>query len=899
MDANNTRFHLLMGRHDWEPLLTGEAPNPSWDGERNSLSLRPLLFRFKASPNNEVPDLENRRGAARDMYGNWYWISGDGAEIIMLPMGMTQPQHYWSVADLVNQAPPALAEGDFGPAAVETAPTSLEFRGLAVTEHHYLVVGVREPAGLLVFDLHGGGPPDWLLWPENVDFDPFDMAPAPGGGLYVLDATHRRYWALDRRLDVVCAAEPPDYAKTPDDFQPVAGDPAKPKGRWQPEGIVAELAAHTAASAPIAIEALPDGSVLILGEGEPSRIYRTRNGKSLGNAVLTIPRHTLETDGTELGNPTPVPIRAYDLAFLPAAAPASPQVLPLSAGPPDVAGTLYVTVSDGNQTFAFTLEAVETDMAVELQMRYFPMRLFGGKGLVATGGEVYYDYKESWVPLTEQRRPRYELTGTLEIARPFDGRQVECVWHRVFLDACIPPGASVKLETRAADDPDLLADLPWQEEPQPYLRTGGAELPYYQPFGAEELRQEGTGTWELLLQRARGQYLQLRLTLSGTGRNTPRIRAMRLYYPRFSYLNEYLPALYRDDRESAHFLDRFLSNPEGLFTALEDRIAQAQFLFDVRTAPAEYLDWLAGWFGVMLDGAWDETRRRFFIAHAPELFAQRGTVAGVLRAVRLATDPCLDESLFTEDPTEALHSIRIVESFLTRRAPGVVFGDPSDSGGPGMTADSVQWTPDQGTAMLHEHYAEFMAARLPGATPSAKMPATLPADKQQAEVWREFLRTGLGFHYEAVTSADLPLWEQFIKARYRRTDPLPASVPESGKPLYDWIQFVSIHLPTVRSAHRFTVLVPSLSYGTDSPGPDPELVRRIVELEKPAHTQFEVKEYWAMFRVGEARLGLDTVVDRGARLPALVLGQGYLAQGFLAYRHPWNVTDRRIVGSQV
>jgi hypothetical protein len=75
-----------------------------------------------------------------------------------------------------------------------------------------------------------------------------------------------------------------------------------------------------------------------------------------------------------------------------------------------------------------------------------------------------------------------------------------------------------------------------------------------------------------------------------------------------------------------------------------------------------------------------------------------------------------------------------------------------------------------------------------------------------------------------------------------------------------------------------------------------EQVKRIVEIEKPAHTYFRVKPYWALLRVGSARLGLDTLPGIGSRYTALLLGKNALAQSYLAASHPWDVKDRRVLG---
>ena len=104
------------------------------------------------------------------------------------------------------------------------------------------------------------------------------------------------------------------------------------------------------------------------------------------------------------------------------------------------------------------------------------------------------------------------------------------------------------------------------------------------------------------------------------------------------------------------------------------------------------------------------------------------------------------------------------------------------------------------------------------------------------------------------------------------------------------------------TAHRFTVQLPvtsSTELNTGALQRRIDLVKRLVDLEKPAHTIYDIQLYWAMFRVGEGRLGEDSLIAQGSRapqlMPPMVLDQGYLAEGRLEAGYPQNVADRPIV----
>ena len=72
------------------------------------------------------------------------------------------------------------------------------------------------------------------------------------------------------------------------------------------------------------------------------------------------------------------------------------------------------------------------------------------------------------------------------------------------------------------------------------------------------------------------------------------------------------------------------------------------------------------------------------------------------------------------------------------------------------------------------------------------------------------------------------------------------------------------------------------------------MVGRIVTLQKPAHTDFDVRQFWDGFRIGEARLGIDTAIGNSGRFVDMILGRDYLAEGYLYPAAPMDARDRFI-----
>ena len=719
MDVNGSRFKLLLGKADWAACTDDDghtfqrlwanqvahtSPSLTWDDTRTELTLRPEVFEFPAGRLDRPPRLVDRRGAGADVFGNWYWIGPDARTILVESAGDGSTAQFWPGHSEPAPAPKRL--GAFEAAEpVPAPPPAQRYVGGAVTEDHFLVVGTLDPPGLVVFDLLLGGPPSQLPWPPGTDFQPFDIARRPGGGVFVLDAEHQLVWELDRNFHVVPAEQPAPESPPGGSFEPVGGEerPLAPQ--------VTALEATPVDGDSIAVEALPGGGFLVLDRNEAG-----------GHSLVSY-----SADGVEIGAPAPVAdalseldVVGYDMTL--------------------VGNTLFVVDQGGNQSYTFTLTVGDTGPALKLVTSYYPMRLFGGKGLVAANGQPWYDFGDGWIPLVAQPRSRYIQSGAA-VTPVLDGAEPGCVWHRLMIDASLPPDTSLAVSTKAADDEAELSIADWSPEPTPLLRPQGAEVPFAD-LGTYQ-------TYELLFQRAQGRYLQVRLELRSEGRSSPGVRALRAWFPRFSYLQRYLPGIYRQDPVSSSFLDRYLANVEGISTALEDRIAAVQVLLRPQTVPADWLDWLASWFDLALDPIWDEARRRLFLTNAMQFFAARGTMRGVEIALRFVLDACVDESVYSDTRPPALATARIVESFRTRKTPGVVFGDPTELEPLRLVTTTARWQPSQGGDALNAGYAAHLESN--GLTASA-YPVAAPAGDENA-AWREFSQAVLGFVPEFADAA--------------------------------------------------------------------------------------------------------------------------------------------------
>jgi phage tail-like protein len=103
-------------------------------------------------------------------------------------------------------------------------------------------------------------------------------------------------------------------------------------------------------------------------------------------------------------------------------------------------------------------------------------------------------------------------------------------------------------------------------------------------------------------------------------------------------LADTLPSLFQEDDFTRRFVSAFDAALAPIFVTLDNLTAY----LDPWLAPDDFLEWLGGWFGLVLDEGWSIKRRRAVLANAFEFYRMRGTARGLKAQVEIFTGGAVD-----------------------------------------------------------------------------------------------------------------------------------------------------------------------------------------------------------------------------------------------------------------
>jgi phage tail-like protein len=317
-------------------------------------------------------------------------------------------------------------------------------------------------------------------------------------------------------------------------------------------------------------------------------------------------------------------------------------------------------------------------------------RGYDGLGIVATPDRRIGYWTVDGFHTAVSARATFQRVGRVTTFR-LDSGAFQTVWGRLFLDACIPDGADLRVSFLTLDEADDETPLPRlrpsnvQNVPVPHielsppmpplsavpsrgkvdqalhLRESGRELPW-----AQIPEDDYFDTYETPIIAPPGRYLWVTIELRGNTRVSPKLRSLRAEYPTHDLLRR-LPRTFSRNAGAASFLRRYLAMFDGFLGEIDARSVDRDLLLDPRSTPDECLPWLASFVGLALDERWASApsgggsvdARREMIRQAVWLFRYRGTLPGLKRFIEI----------YTGTP------VIIIEHFRMRGIGAAVLGD--------------------------------------------------------------------------------------------------------------------------------------------------------------------------------------------------------------------------------
>jgi len=416
----------------------------------------------------------------------------------------------------------------------------------------------------------------------------------------------------------------------------------------------------------------------------------------------------------------------------------------------------------------------------------------------------YYAFGNSLYPLLPLSLNSLASFGSTDPFAPklIDSGSSGTTWHRLFMEASLPPNCGVLVSLAASNKPSDFSNttnpVPWYPHvfgntnsavptpsgtPQGVWISEACEVPFATGLLGEDPVPGTRGLFMVLIQRAgvavrnlRGRYLAIRVQLFGDGRSTPEIAAVRVHGPRFSYVDHYLPELYREntfgDAASApgastrpDFLERFINIFEAQLTRIEDRIANSYLLTRPESTPDAAIPWLGGWIGAD-PTLYPPGRQRALLMAAPEVHRKRGTVAGITKAIDIATN-----GLATQGAVIVVEAFRLRHTFATILGADLsISNDPLLPGYSGNANSFVGDTLFLGDPRNPDFLAEFAQT------------VSLPGEQSEVQAFLESLAWRMiVFVHDQVQPVDVNLIAQIVEAE--KPAHVVASIEMASQPL--------------------------------------------------------------------------------------------------------------------
>lgn len=139
-----------------------------------------------------------------------------------------------------------------------------------------------------------------------------------------------------------------------------------------------------------------------------------------------------------------------------------------------------------------------------------------------------------------------------------------------------------------------------------------------------------------LLHEVSGRYVWFILEFWDNSSMETEIESIKLYFPKETWIS-YLPEVYAENKESADFLERFLSIFQTIYEELEDKIEKLPMNLLPMVCDSSFISYVSELLSEEISIIWEEEKLRILLSDAMSFYGYRATVKALAKRIELFT----------------------------------------------------------------------------------------------------------------------------------------------------------------------------------------------------------------------------------------------------------------------
>jgi phage tail-like protein len=202
----------------------------------------------------------------------------------------------------------------------------------------------------------------------------------------------------------------------------------------------------------------------------------------------------------------------------------------------------------------------------------------------------------------------------------FDSGEKNTRWYRIFTGFYLPENSNLDITVYCTDNEEILyGDRLWKlDELLAADMKNDEKLKALEPIKKKKMKLAS----DILITDLTGRYLIFKIDSTMTGKQTPEINEMRIYFTPNMWTHE-LPEIFQAEKNG--FLERYLAIFQTIQEEFEEKIDGNLKNYGAAAADYDFLKWLCSWYCMTDVDLWTEDKLRYLLKNSYRIYQEIGT----------------------------------------------------------------------------------------------------------------------------------------------------------------------------------------------------------------------------------------------------------------------------------